>query len=76
MLFNNKLLEKVQMFYSDEWLGADGTGAPYDKIVVTFEGEKSFLVLNILVLGQNPMSFLTNLQGQKAVKDCLTQPRF
>ena len=43
MLFNQKLLNKVQMFDSEEWLGANGTGTPDDQVNITFEGEKSFL---------------------------------
>lgn len=43
MLFNPKLLEKVQMFQSEEWINADVKSTPYDEIMVTFEGQKSFL---------------------------------
>ena len=31
------------MFQSEEWLNADNKDIPYDEIVVTFEGQKSFL---------------------------------
>ena len=43
MLFNDKLLNKVQMFSSEEWLNANSRDAPHDEITVIFEGQKSFL---------------------------------